>query len=235
MQNLGLDEFEGDDKTDWGIDEKYFDPTFADKYKDLVLQNPEKDGDRKVIFDPSQKATTEFKVNQGDVVLSKSDPSNTIMQLRVNSKTIYQVRAKYYKPPVENIEVGNKGDLNTYMQPLGLGLLRDSNNKDEGFPVLDISSTQSANSASEALQNEIDGLEQQMFTLGSSMARVVSSMNVVDKQLGIQKDLVAAEPEKVVSQELANLAKAKEMRAFNASLMNRVVQINHDMINLLLG
>ena len=235
LQNLGLDKFEGDDETDWGIDEKYFDPTFADKYKDLVLQNPEKDGDRKVIFDPAQKATTEFKVNQGDVVLSKSDPSNTIMQLRVNSKTIYQVRAKYYKPPVENIEVGNKGDLNTYMQPLGLGLLRDSNNKDEGFPVLDISSTQSANSASEALQNEIDGLEQQMFTLGSSMARVVSSMNVVDKQLGIQKDLVAAEPEKVVSQELANLAKAKELRAFNASLMSKVVQINHDMINLLLG
>ena len=120
------------------------------------------------------------------------------------------------------------------MQPLGLGLLRDSNNKDEGFPVLDISSTQSANSASEALQNEIDGLEQQMFTLGSSMAQVVSSMNVVDKQLGIQKDLVAAEPESC-RQELANLAKAKEMRAFNASLMNRVVQINHDMINLLLG
>jgi len=63
---------------------------------------------------------------------------------------------------------------------------------------------------------------------------VMSSMEAVDKQLGIQRDLIAVEPEQVVLQELENLSYAREMRSFNASLMNKVVQINHDMIDLLL-
>jgi len=59
-------------------------------------------------------------------------------------------------------------------------------------------------------------------------------MDAVSKQLGIQQDIIYQEPEKVVSEELANLAYAREMRTFNASLMNKVVQVNHDMIDLLL-
>ena len=89
-------------------------------------------------------------------------------------------------------------------------------------------------SAFEGITEELNGLTEQTGILGNNMARVLSSMEAVDKQLGIQRDLIAVEPEQVVLQELENLTYAREMRSFNASLMNKVVQINHDMIDLLL-
>ena len=219
----------------WGLDD-FEDSSFAENYGYLEDQNPEPDGSKKAIFDPDQKATIEFKGSRGDVQVSPSDPdpSKTIMQLRVNSKTIYQVRAQYFKPLTEDKEVGNVGDLNTFMKPLGLGLLRDSENKNENYPILNIATAEAAEKAFTALEKEIDGLGEQIGILANNMSRVLSSMDAVSKQLGIQQDIIYQEPEKVVSEELANLAYAREMRTFNASLMNKVVQVNHDMIDLLL-
>ena len=172
------------------------------------------------------------------------------MQLRVNSKTLYQVRAQYFKPLTKDTDVGNVGDLNTSMKPLGLGMLRRSSEEemqqwkngeiesysgDNGeFPTLKIDDATEAKLAAMALENEMTGLDKQIGILGNNMARVLTSMEAVDKQLGIQRDLIAAEPEKVVLQELENLSQAREMRSFNASLMNKVVQMNHDMVKLLL-
>ena len=136
-------------------------------------------------------------------------------------------------PDLENLDVGNIGDLNTFIRPLGLGLLRENNSADD-FPTLNLDSPAEAATAFTELTEEMSGLSEQLIRLGGNMSRVISSYEGVKKQLGIQKDLVAAEPEKVVTQELANLEKAKEMRSFNASLMNKVVQMNHDMVNLLL-
>jgi hypothetical protein len=251
LQNLGLDP-SSDPSNLWGLDD-HEDSSFGENYSFLTNQNPTPDGSRKAIFDPNNKATKKFKESQspiGDVGVYASDPNNTIMQLRVNSTTIYQVRAQYFKPDVENTDVGNIGDLNTSMKPLGLGMLRRSSEEemqqwkngdiesysgDNGeFPTLKIEDATEAKLAAMALENEMIGLDEQMGILGNNMARVLTSMEAVDKQLGIQRDLIAAEPEKVVLQELENLSEAREMRSFNASLMNKVVQMNHDMVKLLL-
>ena len=160
-----------------------------------------------------------------------SGSDDTIMQLRVNSKTIYQVRAQYFKPDVGNTDVGNIGDLETIIKPLGLGLLRDTSNNNAAY---DLTTPSKAMSAFVGITEELNGLTEQMGILGNNMARVLSSMEAVDKQLSIQRDFIAVEPEQVVLQELENLSYAREMRSFNASLMNKVVQINHDMIDLLL-
>ena len=251
LENLGL-EPSSDSSNLWGLD-KYEDSSFGENYSYLTDQNPTPDGSKKAIFDPNNKATREFKESQspiGDVGVYASDPNNTIMQLRVNSKTIYQVRAQYFKPLTKDTDVGNVGDLNTSMKPLGLGMLRRSSEEEMQqwkngeiesysgengeFPTLKIDDATEAKLAVMALENEMIGLDEQMGILGNNMARVLTSMEAVDKQLGIQRDLIAAEPEKVVLQELENLSEAREMRSFNASLMNKVVQMNHDMVKLLL-
>jgi flagellin-like hook-associated protein FlgL len=251
LENLGFEPF-SDSPNLWGLD-AYEDSSFGENYSYLTDQNPVPDGSRKAIFDPNNKATREFKESQspiGDVGVYASDPNNTIMQLRVNSKTIYQVRAQYFKPLTKDTDVGNVGDLNTSMKPIGLGMLRRSSEEemqqwkngdiesysgDNGeFPTLKIDDATEAKLTAMALENEMTGLDEQMGILGNNMARVLTSMEAVDKQLGIQRDLIAAEPEKVVLQELENLSQAREMRSFNASLMNKVVQMNHDMVKLLL-
>ncbi len=244
---------------DWGLD-NFKDYQFADEYGHLVDQNPEESSNpqkspenysdetrsREVIFDKDAPTTiplTGFKNSLTNVVYietGKMDTSNTkvtfnhIPNIDKDGNPNYssQVRYKFFSPESQDTDVGNIGDLETYLEPLGLGLLRDNEAKD--FPILKLDSSSDAENAINFLKKEIDGLAEQMGVLGNNMARVVTSMDAVDKQLGIQKDLVAAEPEKVISQELANLAKAKEMRSFNASLMSRVVQMNHDMINMLL-
>ena len=73
-----------------------------------------------------------------------------------------------------------------------------------------------------------------MGTLSNNLNRVMSSMDAVNKQLGIQEDIIDPAPDQVLIDELKNLTRTREMRAINASLMNKVVQINHDMVNLLL-
>ncbi len=251
LENLGFKP-SSDSSNLWGLD-AYEDSSFGRNYSYLTEQNPAPDGSRKAIFDPYNKATREFTVSDNptkDVQVYASDPNNTIMQLRVNSKTIYQVRAQYFKPLTKDTDVGNVGDLNTSMKPLGLGMLRRSSEEEMQqwkngeiesysgengeFPTLKIDDATEAKLAAMALENEMTGLDKQIGILGSNMARVVSSMEAVDKQLGIQRDLIAPEPEKVVSQELENLSEARKMRSFNASLMNKVVQMNHDMVKLLL-
>ncbi len=249
----------------WGLD-NYKDHEFSDEYAYLEEQNPEVeteyDTTRKVFFDKDDFATTPFgdiKSSAGPEIITKRiDPLSTKFQFSIKDPSWQQFKYKFYFPEVQDIDVGNIGDMPTSMKPLGLGLLRSGEknemkdwknfilNSREGsqsenapkysgdLPILDISTKTGAELSSQALDNELLGLTEQMGVLGNNMARVVTSMDAVDKQLGIQKDLVAAEPEKVISQELANLAKAKEMRSFNASLMSRVVQMNHDMINMLL-
>ena len=175
--------------------------------------------------------------HQGQIILGTSSTSKGILKIQVDTNdtnpTIYQIRGKWELPDLENLDVGNIGDLNTFIRPLGLGLLRENNSADD-FPTLNLDSPAEAATAFTELTEEMSGLSEQLIRLGGNMSRVISSYEGVKKQLGIQKDLVAAEPEKVVTQELANLEKAKEMRSFNASLMNKVVQMNHDMVNLLL-
>ena len=223
----------------------------------------EYDTTRKVFFDKDDLTTKQFgdvkSSGETEITTASIDPLNTKFQFEVKDPTWQQFKYKFFFPEVKDIEVGNAGDMSTSMKPLGLGLLRSGEeqemedwknfilNSREGstsenapkysgeLSILDISTHTGAELSLQALDNELIGLTEQMGILGNNMSRVLTSMDAVDRQLGIQKDLVAAEPEKVVSQELANLAKAKEMRAFNASLMSRVVQINHDMINLLLG
>jgi hypothetical protein len=223
----------------------------------------EYDTTRKVFFDKDDLTTKQFgdvkSLGITEITTSPIDPLNTKFQFEVKEPSYQQFKYKFFFPEVKDTEVGNVGDMSTSMKPLGLGLLRSGEEKEmedwknfilnsrEGsdsenapkysgnLPILDISTKTAAELSVKALDNELLGLTEQMGILGNNMSRVVTSMEAVDKQLGIQKDLVAAEPEKVVSQELANLAKAKELRTFNASLMSKVVQINHDMINLLLG
>jgi hypothetical protein len=251
LENLGLDP-SSESNTLWGLDE-YEDSSFGRNHSYLTDQNPAPDGSKKAIFDPNNKATNKFTESQspiGNVGVYASDPDKSIMQLRVNGTTIYQVRAQYFKPLTKDTDVGNIGDLNTSMKPLGLGMLRRSSEEEMQqwkngeiesysgengeFPVLNINDATEAKLAAMALENELDGLTEQMGILGNNMARVLTSMDAVDKQLGIQRDLIAVEPEQVVLQELENLSYAREMRSFNASLMNEVVQINHHMIDLLL-
>jgi len=223
----------------------------------------EYDTTRKVFFDKDDFATTPFgdiksSAGPSEIITKRIDPLNTKFQFSIKDPSWQQFKYKFYFPELQDTDVGNIGDMPTSMKPLGLGLLRrgEENEMEDwkefilnsrvgstsenaptysgDLPILDISNPEEAKLSSEALDNELLGLTEQMGVLGNNMARVLTSMDAVDKQLGIQKDLVAAEPEKVISQELANLAKAKEMRSFNASLMSRVVQMNHDMINMLL-
>ena len=243
LQNLGLPPATNPSLNDRGIPDVDWDSTFEENYKFLKKQNPVDENYNlvnnpsgspdysRIFLDSSEGATRMFFNTQGDVEVSASDPSSTIMQLRVNSRTIYQVRAQYFKPDVENTDVGNIGDLETIIKPLGLGLLRDKSNNNAAY---DLKTYSNAISAFEGITEELNGLTEQMGILGNNMARVLSSMEAVDKQLGIQRDLIAVEPEQVVLDELENLSYAREMRSFNASLMNKVVQINHDMIDLLL-
>jgi hypothetical protein len=229
LENLGLPAFSGADNL-WGLDD-YEDTEFGENYKFLEEQNPSASDPTKAVFNPNHRATKKF-YSQGDVGVYDSDSSRQTMQLRVNGKSLYQIRAQYYKPEQEETEVGNLGDFNTSLKPIGLGLLRDSEAKN--FPELKISSLNDAQTASSALDAEMDGLIEQMGTLGTNMAKVISSLDAVNKQLGIQQDVIEPNAEQVLSEEFSNLAKVREMRSFNASLMNRVVQINHDMVNLLL-
>jgi len=193
--------------------------------------------------------------SQGQVLTGRSNSSDTMLKVQVetdpDNPTIYQIVGSLKLPDITpNTDVGNVGDLPTFMEPLGLGMLRRSSEEEMQqwkngeiesysgengeFPTLKINDPTEAKLASMALENEMIGLEQQMGILGNNMSRVLTSMEAVDKQLGIQRDLIAAEPEQVVLQELENLSEAREMRSFNASLMNKVVQMNHDMVKLLL-
>jgi len=174
--------------------------------------------------------------HQGQIILGTSSTSKGILKIQVdttNNPTIYQIRGKWELPDLENLDVGNIGDLNTFIKPLGLGLLRE-NNSAANFPKLTLDSPSEAATAFTELTEEMNALGEQIGILANNMSRVLSSMDAVSKQLGIQQDIIYQEPEKVVSEELANLAYAREMRTFNASLMNKVVQVNHDMIDLLL-
>jgi len=174
--------------------------------------------------------------HQGQIILGTSSTSEGILKIQVdttNNPTIYQIRGKWELPDLENLDVGNIGDLNTFIKPLGLGLLRE-NNSAANFPKLTLDSPSEAATAFTELTEEMNALGEQIGILANNMSRVLSSMDAVSKQLGIQQDIIYQEPEKVVSEELANLAYAREMRTFNASLMNKVVQVNHDMIDLLL-
>jgi len=174
--------------------------------------------------------------HQGQIILGTSSTSKGILKIQVdteNNPTIYQIRGKWELPDLENLDVGNIGDLNTFIRPLGLGLLRE-NNSAANFPKLTLDSPSEAATAFTELTEEMNALGEQIGILANNMSRVLSSMDAVSKQLGIQQDIIYQEPEKVVSEELANLAYAREMRTFNASLMNKVVQVNHDMIDLLL-
>jgi hypothetical protein len=174
--------------------------------------------------------------HQGQIILGTSSTSEGILKIQVdttNNPTIYQIRGKWELPDLENLDVGNIGDLNTFIRPLGLGLLRE-NNSAANFPKLTLDSPSEAATAFTELTEEMNALGEQIGILANNMSRVLSSMDAVSKQLGIQQDIIYQEPEKVVSEELANLAYAREMRTFNASLMNKVVQVNHDMIDLLL-
>jgi len=257
--------------TDWGFDE-FKDTSFAKEYDYLKDQNfgvnsaeeisSEQDRRENVILDLGEgalvtKPITGFDAEFGPAYVrtGRVDPLIPTLKFEhipLGGTRSAQVRYKFFLPnDVDKINVGNKGDMSTSLENLGLGLLRRGtdtemeqwkegtsriyNGKDGSLPLIDIGTSDDARSSMKALENELAGLNEQMGKLGNNMARVVTSMDAVDKQLGIQQDLVASEPEKVVSQELANLAKAKELRAFNASLMSKVVQINHDMINLLLG
>jgi len=174
--------------------------------------------------------------HQGQIILGTSSTSEGILKIQVdttNNPTIYQIRGKWELPDLENLDVGNIGDLNTFIRPLGLGLLRE-NNSAANFPKLTLDSPSEAATAFTEITEEMNALGEQIGILANNMSRVLSSMDAVSKQLGIQQDIIYQEPEKVVSEELANLAYAREMRTFNASLMNKVVQVNHDMIDLLL-
>ena len=174
--------------------------------------------------------------HQGQIILGTSSTSKGILKIQVdteNNPTIYQIRGKWELPDLENLDVGNIGDLNTFIRPLGLGLLRE-NNSAANFPKLTLDSPSEAATAFTEITEEMNALGEQIGILANNMSRVLSSMDAVSKQLGIQQDIIYQEPEKVVSEELANLAYAREMRTFNASLMNKVVQVNHDMIDLLL-
>jgi hypothetical protein len=218
----------------WDID-GIEDKSFNEKYKFLQDSNPPADQYDQIYFDPNinYRATKQFFGSQGDVKLNDSDPSrDRTMQLRVNGKTIYQVRAKYFKPKIEDTNVGNINDFSTHMKPLGLGLLLDK--QDENYEKLSILETSDATRAIAALKLEKEGLLEQMGTLSNNLSRVMSSMDAVNKQLGIQEDIIDPAPDEVLIDELKNLTRTREMRAFNASLMNKVVQINHDMVNLLL-
>lgn len=213
------------------------DATFAEKYESLNDQNEGSE----ISFDSNRPTTRKFFGSQGDVKLYSSDPSSSIMQIRANSKSTFQMRAQYFKPPVDNLEVGSVGDFNTYMKPLGLGLLRDSTDVNREYPELTLitigpkgEEIVNATTVIAALKLEKEGLLEQMGTLSNNLNRVMSSMDAVNKQLGIQEDLIDPAPDQVLLDELKNLTKTREMRAVNASLMNKVVQINHDMVNLLL-
>jgi hypothetical protein len=243
----------------WGL-ENYQDDSFYQNYSHLEKQNadgissesPENytDAEKKlrsqnVILDTSAPTTiplTGFVGKNIDgtdsgifVTTGKLDPLNTkvnFAHLPTQFTRSSQVRYKFFLPETDNTDVGNVGDLPTLMKPLGLGLMRDS--EDSSFPILNLDSSDNAKTAVTNMVKELDGLTEQMGILGNNMARVLTSMDAVDKQLGIQRDLIAVEPEQVVLEELENLTYAREMRSFNASLMNKVVQINHDMIDLLL-
>jgi len=258
-----------DEEKDWWASsgfEDFLDTEFSQNYSHLEKQNIEitpaeerKLRSQNVILDTDAPTTiplTGFENSQNPSFYVKTgslDPLNTKIKFaHIANKENYssQLRYKFYLPETDNIDVGNEGDLPTFMKPLGLGLLHRSyeeemqqwksgeiesySGKNGEFPTLNINDATEAKLATLALENEMIGLTEQIGILGNNMARVMSSMEAVDKQLGIQRDLIAVEPEQVVLQELENLSYAREMRSFNASLMNKVVQINHDMIDLLL-
>ena len=106
--------------------------------------------------------------------------------------------------------------------------LRDSSDENGEYPKLSVDSETNANTAIAALKLEKEGLLEQMGTLSNNLNRVMSSMDAVNKQLGIQEDIIDPAPDQVLIDELKNLTRTREMRAINASLMNKVVQINHD-------
>jgi flagellin-like hook-associated protein FlgL len=168
---------------------------------------------------------------QGQVSSANPDPDTTELTLRIESTTLFQIGAEFKLPEAEDFNVGNIGDLQVTMSPLGLGLMLE---QDSGFPVISIATAADAAKALDSISNEIAGVTEQLGKLSGNYAKVEFSMNAVRKQLAIQDSTLSRISDGGFAEELTQLSKARIIRAQSASLMTQAMSINEDIVNMLI-
>ena len=169
--------------------------------------------------------------NQGQVSTAKSDPDNTVLTLRVESGTLFQIGAEFKLPTAEGLQVGVAGNLQVSMKPVGLGLMLE---QDAGFPPISIATASDAAKAIESLSREIAGVGEQLGKLGSNYAKMNFSLNTMQKQVVIQENALARITDEGFAEELASLSKSRIIRSQTAALMTQAMSVNENVVGLLI-
>ena len=169
--------------------------------------------------------------NQGQVSTAKSDPDNTVLTLRVESGTLFQIGAEFKLPTAEGFQVGGAGNLQVSMKPVGLGLMLE---QDAGFPPISIATASDAAKAIESLSREIAGVGEQLGKLGSNYAKMNFSLNTMQKQVVIQENALARITDEGFAEELASLSKSRIIRSQTAALMTQAMSVNENVVGLLI-
>ena len=169
--------------------------------------------------------------NQGQVITNPSDPNTTSLTLRIESTSLFQIGAEFKKPFAENIQVGNTGNLQVDMKPLGLGLLLS---QETGNPPISIATAADASKAMTSITMEIQGLAEQMGVLGSNSKKIEFSMEAVNKQLAVQDRALANLSENGLTDELTQLSRDRILRSQSAAIMTQAMSVNEGIVDLLI-
>ena len=152
--------------------------------------------------------------------------------LRIESTSFFQIDTKYELPEVEPDYVARNDDLQVELERLGLGLMRDSKEKD--FPLISIDTVENAQKAIVSMSKELDGLGEQFGRLASNFNQVNNAMSATE-ELGYMSEKVLSEiGGQNLTNDLLTLSKSRINRAKDTALLTQAMSIHRDLVNVLI-
>ena len=169
----------------------------------------------------------------GQVKAYASDPNCTELTVRIESTSLFQVETKYELPSVDPQVVARGNDLQVELNKLGLGLMRENNQK-SNFPLISIDTLENAGKAINSLSNEINGLGEQLGRLASNFNRVQNAIGATEEMGNIHESVLSSIGGDGLTQDLLNISKARINRAQDTALLSQAMSIHQDLVNVLI-
>jgi flagellin-like hook-associated protein FlgL len=170
--------------------------------------------------------------NLGIVKNNPSDSSTSELTVRIEATgSVFDVEANWERLEIDDSVVGANKDLQVGLNPLGLGVLRET---ESGFPPISIGTLENAQKAIDSITNEIGGLTQQIGKLSSNMTRVELSLDAAQKQVVSHEQALSGVVREDLAMEMLKITKARIARSQSAALMTQAMNLNYDIVNMLI-